>query len=193
MGNLRYYERYTSKSLWNQGLRNSILLRKWSKERSAFTVKHVFNEHYKKYMTPAEIQILTDLSNSYIDPRKTAFDEGSVRDITLYLRTNPTTCFQRKLIRRRPEEVGKKNLVDEEYLKELHAIHEAAISKSIGEVITADGTKFDPNDPKSVRILGSDEFVIDALIDIGKLDDDFNVEINLEDDWTPEGDRITRE
>ena len=31
------------------------------------------------------------------------------------------------------------------------------------------------------------------MIDIGELDDDFNVEINLEDDWTSEGDHITCE
>jgi deoxyadenosine/deoxycytidine kinase len=162
------------------------------KERSAFTVKHIFNEHYKQYMTPAEIEILTNLSNEYVDPRKTAVAEGVIKDITLYLYTDPKTCYQRKLKRNRPEEIGKKNRVDEVYLAKLHEIHEVAIRKSMGQVIIADGSEFDPKNPEALRILKSGDFVFDALMNIGGLDD-LEVKDNLEDEWTPEGDRITRE
>lgn len=162
------------------------------KERSAFTVRHIFNEQMKKFMTPAEIYILSNLSNSYDDPRKNVVGED-VKDITLYLRTDPETCFERKLKRNRPEEIGRKNRVDELYLKELHNIHEIAIRNSVGIVVVADGTKFDPNDPQSVRVAGTGDFVFDVLTSIGEINNDLESRDTLDDEWTPEGDRITRE
>jgi deoxyadenosine/deoxycytidine kinase len=159
------------------------------KERSSFSVRRIFNEQMRAFMTPAEIKILSELCDKITDPRETAVAAGTINDVTLYLRTDPETCYSRKLKRRRPEEISKNNLVNGEYLKRLHDIHEVAVSSPISKVIFADGTRFDAQDPKSVRISGSGDFVFETLI--GGIDiDQPNRILGLVDEWTPEGDLI---
>lgn len=132
------------------------------KERSAYSTSNIFIPLVSEYISAAERHVLDQLSTT---TNRSLFSEiNQTSDITIYLRTDPETCYLRVNKRGRPEEMNGR--VNMRYLLGLHAIHEQQFSKTFGtdRLIVADGNNFDMNDPASVQLYGGGWFNADNLI-----------------------------
>lgn len=134
------------------------------RERSSYSVRNIFVPLVSEFLTAAERHVLGELCKSICSPLVDGVNRRlRTSDVTIYLDTDPDTCYGRLLKRGRPEEI--QGRVDLKYLEKLHDLHERTFSQPFdaGRLIIAEGNTFHVSDPASVKISGSNEYVLSAI------------------------------